>query len=397
VLKNLRSAMALGLLFLLAACAGPPGGPTDSAARVACQIVFDAGSSGTRLYLYAKRGDTWTEHAGPKTLALADPVRQIRGKVHADIDDVTTQVVAQLDRIAQAGPPDSKGQPEWAAFDWAKQCRVTDAMVLATAGMRIAEHENALQSQALWSSLQSKLQARVGPGVRVAARTLTGFEEGLFAWLAVRDGRGDSRFGIAEMGGASAQVTFPCPDCDAADDAVRLVRVQGAPLQMYSYSFLGLGQDEAPKTLGQPASCAYGIGLTQPGWQRSDCASRIALAGPTGLRDPYNFGAGGERGTQRAIPTARAAVGGWVLTGAFNYLDASAVGQCCMSQGACFEAPSSCFRALYLDKYLDQLGIPPQSPRADVSWTKGAVLCAESQCLQQAAPPRCRWSAKGCL
>lgn len=403
-----RAAVLAGVAFL-AGCAGlrtpAPGAADAGAPPVACQIVYDAGSSGTRLFVYAREGSGWREQAGPKTVALADPVRQIRGKTHADIDAVTTGVVEQLDRIRQDGPASRNGKPEWQAFDWTRHCRVTDAMVLATAGMRIAEQEDRERSRQLWTQLKSKLQARLGAEVRVQARTLTGFEEGLYAWLAAREGRLDNRFGIAEMGGASAQVSFPCPDCEAGDDAVRSVRVKDQTLRFYSYSFLGLGQDEAPKVLGVDASCRYGVALTQPGWKRSDCADRIDLTRSTDLKDPYNFGssppaadARRDRGTTRRIPTDRAAIDGWVLTGAFNFLKSDAVQQCCEQQSACFEAPTSCFRAVYLDKYLGNLGIPVTSPRADVSWTHGAVVCSESRCLEAATPaPVCRWSASGCL
>jgi hypothetical protein len=402
---KLSSARWLSLVCVLAAVAGcsslPPTPPSIAPGTVACQVVFDAGSSGTRLYLYAKNGAQWTEHPGPRTGALADPVRQIRGKTHADIDAVTSDVMAQLERIRTAGPAASNGRPEWPAFDWPSRCTVTDAMVLATAGMRIAEQEDPARSRELWSTLQRKLQERMGNGVRVSARTLTGFEEGLFAWLAVREQRPDQRFGIAEMGGASSQVTFPCPGCDPTDDAVRTVQIKGHPVQMYSYSFLGLGQDEAPKTLGMAPSCSYGAALTQAGWQRSDCAARIDVGSASGLKDPYNFQTGGagapSKGAQRLIPTRQADVSGWVLTGAFNYMDPAGVANCCERQGQCFQAPTSCFRAIYLDKYLDALSIPAQSPKADVSWTQGAVLCAESQCLKAAPPPVCRWSASGCL
>jgi hypothetical protein len=409
--KLFLTGLVAGLAFLAGCGSLPPrdAGHTGTTAtpladgRVTCQIVFDAGSSGTRLFVYARQGSAWVEHPGPKTGALADPVRQIRGKTHADVETVTRDVVAQLDRMAQPGPAGRGGQPERPAFDWSAQCQVTDAMVLATAGMRLAEYEDPAQSRRLWAGLQARLQARLGPGVRVAARTLTGFEEGLYAWLAVREGRADNRFGIAEMGGASSQVAFPCPGCDPDDDAVRTVQVKGQPVQFYSYSFLGLGQDEAPRALGQPASCAHGVGTQQSGWQPADCARRIDLMAFTGLKDPYNFGpahtsgAAASRGTARAIPTARADVAGWVLTGAFNYMREDAIGQCCLQAGACYEAPSSCFRAVYLDTYLASLGIPASSPKADVSWTHGAALCAEAQCLQAAAPPRCRWSATGCL
>lgn len=401
-----RAAAALlgAAALLLSACAGlaPPQPASPSAALAACQVVFDAGSSGTRLYLYVRQGDKWAEHSGPRTDALADPVRQIRGKRHADIEAGTTNVVNQLQRVRADGPSGPDGKREWSAFDWPARCRVTDAMVLATAGMRIAEQEDPRRSRELWASLHTKLQERLGAGVRVQARTLTGFEEGLFAWLAVREGRSDNRFGIAEMGGASAQVSFPCAQCAADEDAVRTVLVKGQPVRFYSYSFLGLGQDEAPKTLGMPDSCRWGVAVTQAGWQKSDCSQRIDLQAAAGLRDPYNFGAlsgqstSAPRGTARRIPTRQADAAHWVLTGAFNYMNADAVAQCCEREGQCFEAPSSCFRAVYLEKYLAALDIPASAQRADASWTLGAALCTSDGCLK-GPPPVCRWSSTGCL
>jgi hypothetical protein len=217
-----------------------------------------------------------------RTDALADPVRQIRGKRHADIDIVTTNGVEQLNRV------------------------------------RIAEQEDPQRSRELWSGLQRKLQQRLGASVRVQARTLTGFEEGLYAWLAVREARADSRFGIAEMGGASAKVSFPCPQCDPTDDAVRTVTVKCQPLRFYSYSFVGLGQDEAPKTLGLADSCRWGAALKRAGWQKSDCAQRIDLSVAKGLKDRYNFDllrtGNRARGTERSIPTRSADATAWVLT-----------------------------------------------------------------------------------
>ncbi|NKC13250.1 MAG: hypothetical protein GKR94_13955 [Gammaproteobacteria bacterium] len=99
-----------------------------------CQIVYDAGSSGTRLYIYEQQGDSWVEHRGPKVSALADPVREIRGKTWADADAVVAEVVGALDEVK----PD---------FDWSTQCQLDAAQVLATAGMRIAEQEDRDKSE----------------------------------------------------------------------------------------------------------------------------------------------------------------------------------------------------------------------------------------------------------
>lgn len=392
-------------VLLIAGCTTAPTGPGTAAATApACHAVFDAGSSGTRLYFYvqnAKAVGGWDELEGPKVSALADPVREIRGKKNSDLDAVTTEVAGALDLIAKDGPMTSKGKPEWQAYDWSKQCRLASVMIYATAGMRIAEQEKPEQSLALWTTVRNKLQHRVGAGVPVKARTLTGFEEGLYAWLAVRAEvsakTGADAVGIAEMGGASAQVTFPCPDCDPADDAVRTVTLDGKATRMYSYSFLGLGQDEAPKVLGQPANCAYGVGKTQPGWKKQDCADPIQISVPQGIKDPYNY-QGGTLGAYRVIPTSKAAVKDWYLTGAFFYSNDSDIPNCCLTDGKCFEAATACFRPIYLEKFLQTLQVPASSQKMDVSWTQGAVLCEAQQCLKAATPaPVCRWSGKGCL
>ena len=65
----------------------------------ACYIMYDAGSSGTRLYVYEQAGSQLIEHEGPKVAALADPVRSFRGKTPADIGAVTDEVVGALDLI----------------------------------------------------------------------------------------------------------------------------------------------------------------------------------------------------------------------------------------------------------------------------------------------------------
>ena len=40
-----------------------------------CHIIYDAGSSRTRLYIYQQTEAGWLKHRGPKTDPLADPVR----------------------------------------------------------------------------------------------------------------------------------------------------------------------------------------------------------------------------------------------------------------------------------------------------------------------------------
>jgi hypothetical protein len=370
--------------------------PVKEVNQSACYIMFDAGSSGTRLFVYENQGEQWIEHSGPKISALANPIRQIRGKNLRDIDKVTTEVTSALDDIKHEGPIGKNGKPEWGAFDWSRQCITAASIVYATAGMRIAEQDNRENSIALWLKLREKLQRKLGNSVPVIARTITGYEEGLYTWLAIRWQQSQNNFGIVEMGGASTQVTFPCSKCDAADDAVKNIIVKGKPLVIYSYSFLGLGQDEVTKAFGLPPSCAYGVGANQANWKTSDCSNQIPLTHSLGINDPYNF-ENGQKGAYRKIPTKYADVKNWYITGAFNYMDNSKIDMCCRSKGQCFDEAVSCYRAVYLKKYLQALAIPETAEKLNVSWTLGAVICAANNCLQLAKKPVCRWSAQGCL
>lgn len=365
-----------------------------------CYITYDAGSSGTRLYIYEQQGADLIEHEGPKVSALADPVREIRGKTWQDADAVTTEVAAALDDIQTDGPLD-EGKPKWQGFDWPNQCQVVSASTYATAGMRIAEYENRQRSGELWQMLAQKIQAKVGTSAIINTRTLSGYEEGLFAWLAVGDAQKndaqDSDYGIVEMGGASSQVTFSCPECNTANDAVKDVVLGDKTIRIYSYSFLGLGTDEAPKTLGFPQSCAYGVGETQKDWQPEDCASQLEIQDEQGIRDPYNFDGDG-RGTHRspAINPESNPLS-WNLTGALSYMEEDDINAYCLNKSEGFDPEFSCFRSIYLRKYLNELNVPVSSHKMNVSWTKGATICSVNNCLQKPIVPVCRWSQKGCL
>ena len=369
-----------------------------------CYVIYDAGSSGTRLYIY--EGIDLIEHKGPKLdVALADPVREIRGRRWQDADDVTTEVVSALDDMRKDGPLDESGQPKWKAFDWKTQCDIFSASVYATAGMRLAEQENRQESEKLWEMLKQKLQAKVGTSVKVNTRTLSGYEEGLYAWLAVREDEDikNNDFGIVEMGGASSQITFPCPECDATDDAVKTVLVEKNPTKeiykkIYSYSFLGLGLHEAWKNvLESHQSCEYGIGETQEGWKPEDCANQIALKNAQGIVDPKNYDGDG-LGTYRR-PYLHPQDIQWYLTGKpFTSMKKNDINQCCVDKcEECYDKEHSCFKAVYMKKYLQELNVPPSYKKMNVSWTKGAVICSIYNCLQKTVVPVCRWSQQGCL
>lgn len=362
----------------------------------ACQVIYDAGSSGTRLYIYEQTKAGWLEHEGPKVAALADPIRESRGKKFTDVKALVTDIAGALPAMLEDGPLDN-GKPSWKGFDWKNKCSIDSASVFATAGMRIAEQWQRKRSSEVWAMISVALSELLGPEVQVTARTLSGFEEGLFAWLALAEREGRRNFGIAEMGGASAQIVYPCDECDANSDSVRTIRVNGRELQLYSHSYLGLGTDEAYRSLGFPMSCRYGIGQIDVSWKSDKCADHIPLTSDDGrIYDPYNF-AKGRFGSYSTPPTANVGIDDWFLTGAFAFMRDNDIDDYCLNQNGSFDTEYGCFRAVYLRHYLDVLNLKAASTSRS-SWTLGAALCQADNCLEPAKPaPVCRWSSKGCL
>ncbi len=94
------------------------------------------------------------------------------------------EIVASLSDMRRDGPVNEDGKPTWPAFDWREKCDIEAVSVFATAGMRLAEQQDGVGSKMLWDMLNEKLSAVVD--MEVTTRTLSGYEEGLFAWLAKR-------------------------------------------------------------------------------------------------------------------------------------------------------------------------------------------------------------------
>jgi hypothetical protein len=198
------------------------------------------------------------------------------------------------------------------------------------------------------------------------------------------------------MGGASSQITFPCPSCDPINSAVQTIILADNPIQIYSYSFLGLGQNQAHKSLGLPLSCAYGIGTRKQKWEEKQCANDIPIQKKQGIYAPYNYN-NQDLGTYNFLPSQQKNLSKWYLTGTFKYMNKNDINNCCSQKGKCYQKESSCFRAVYLKKYLQTLNVPATSEKMDVSWTKGAVVCEADGCLSKENRSTCRWLSEGCL
>ena len=351
-------------VFLMTGCV-TVGHPEQSMRdKSSCHIIYDAGSSGTRLYVYEWTADGWLKHGGATSPALADPVRSIYGNTPEDIPAVVDQVVASLVAIQQAGPADRYGKQAWAAFDWRVQCEVETVSVLATAGMRMAEAQNPAASELLWNLLNQEIRKKVG--MPVISRSIPGFEEGLYAWIAEHELQGDTDFGIVEMGGGSLQVSFPCQPCKTS----RQVLIEDQMVPMYSYAFSGWGQDELLDRLGSLPACEKGAGKKDPDWQETDCS--------VGFSSFRQF-ASEPRSNMEIADIAQ-----WYVGGAFQYMKDDDIERYCQEDyDSDYQPESACFRAVYQRNVLDSLGLEMRTAIADFEWTLGAVICTATRCLER--------------
>ena len=349
-------------LVLAAACTTPQEKvqPGDNVSD--CHIIYDAGSSATRLFVYQETATGWLKHKGPETDPLSDPIRRNRGKSLSDVNVVIANVLIALDDIRRDGPPDRNGETQWFAFDWRSQCNIQSAAVYATAGMRLAERQDARNSGLLWKRLNERLGEKLG--MNVTTRTLSEYEEGLYAWLALREIKSDGDFGVAEMGGVSLQVTFPCPSCDN----VRQVRVKDEIMPVFSHSFIGWGQDEAWKKYRNINACSRGAALKISDWRVDDCEAVLEFADTAA-------------DVKRVIENSEGFH--WYLSSAFSYMQTTDIDNYCrkgVNDG--FQPESSCFRAVYLSSVLNTLALTDNSELTDVNWTLGAVACTATRCLE---------------
>jgi len=350
-------------LVLTAACTTPleKMQPVDDVSD--CHIIYDAGSSATRLFIYQETATGWLKHKGPQTDSLADPIRKNRGKSLSDVNVVIANVLIALDDMRRDGQPDRNGEPQWLAFDWRSYCSIKSAAVYATAGMRLAEKQDPSNSGLLWKRLNESLSKKLG--MNVSTRTLSEYEEGLYAWLALRELKPDGDFGVAEMGGVSLQVTFPCPLCESA----RQVRVKGEVMPVFSHSFIGWGQDEAWRKYRNIKACARGAALKNSNWRVDDCAV-VMVEFAEAAAD-----------VKRMVENSDGFH--WYLSSAFRYMRNSDIENFCrrgINDG--FQPESSCFRAVYLAGVLNTLALTENSEPTDVNWTLGAVVCTATRCLE---------------
>merc|ERR1719362_65937 len=210
-------------------------------------LVFDAGSSGTRVHIFNVRSFSRGKHVPEMDLAVRDVQ--------------TMKIKPGLSQFARHGDEQGAAEKIRTLLAFARKLvprvrrSATPILFKATAGLRAVKRE---QADAVMSRIRKEL-AESGFAFREGwAGIIEGKEEAGLAWVAANylggsfgKGRRTQSVGIIEMGGGSTQVAFEVTKSEPLDhnDEFVFVTGQGRRYRVYAHSYLGYGQDYAQAKL----------------------------------------------------------------------------------------------------------------------------------------------------
>ncbi|KAJ0988552.1 hypothetical protein J5N97_006908 [Dioscorea zingiberensis] len=211
--------------------------PRSTPSQLRFGIVIDGGSSGSRIHVYGWRiGEGMTREVD---FAESGEMKVNPGlSTYAREPERAGESLVELVEFGKGRVP---------RHLWGE----TEVRLMATAGLRMVE------SEARERILESCRRVLRASGFRFRddwASVIPGTDEGIYAWVAANYALGtlggDPRetTGIIELGGASAQVTFvsrePLPR-----EFSHPLNFGGSTYNLYSHSFLHLGQNVAHESL----------------------------------------------------------------------------------------------------------------------------------------------------
>ena len=229
---------AIALFCLLVGCSQNP--PAPQAATPPYMVVLDAGSSGTRVYVYEIQTPKNHQdvpviiHKGsckspdPRCTSVdfnsAQGIHALAGQEQKNMDAYLAPAIA----YAKASIP-----PHFISD--------TQILLMATAGLR---NSTIKTQEELISQTQKSLKKTFQ---HAQASIISGFSEGVYAWLDLNlslkslGKPWQETYGIIEMGGASQQITFATNNQSNSFP----IQILGSRYQLYSYSYNQLGANQA--------------------------------------------------------------------------------------------------------------------------------------------------------
>ncbi|KAM0323437.1 hypothetical protein ACHAQA_008716 [Verticillium albo-atrum] len=224
-------------------------------------IIFDAGSSGTRLYVYK-----WKDHAKAIEGISAEELRRLPKIKLETSEKIHPGVSSFADKPEDIGPEHLKSLVELALDEVpASKVSETPVYLMATAGMRLLpKHKQQELLQSMCTYLREHTHFSL-PDCNTNIQVISGETEGLYGWLATnyllggfddpknhQHGGGHHTYGFLDMGGASAQIAFAPNTTEAEKHSndlklVRLRTMDGSVSEhkVFTATWLGYGANQA--------------------------------------------------------------------------------------------------------------------------------------------------------
>lgn len=185
-----------------------------------CYAIVDAGSSGSRFYIYSENFQAlWSKKITPGLSQISPD---------------------KVEEYLQNLVPKS-------------QLLQMPTYFYGTAGMRLISEDEQARRYAAVKQWFLNFPAWDVKDIR----TILGKEEGFFAWLAANLNQNQLK-GVLEVGGASYQVNIPLTEQEAQnlspEDVVQFSN-HGQPVYVWSKSYLGLGINEVEKKMASEPTC----------------------------------------------------------------------------------------------------------------------------------------------
>ena len=202
--------------------------------------VIDAGSSGSRIYVYQWPKRNFKSLPIPITEVYKSPVinKKIKPGISAFVDN-PTGAGPSLNPLLTAAK---------AAIPAAVDLKTVPIYLGATAGMRVLAPE---KSNLIFDSIRSTLKSSGFHFKDKWARIISGEEEGTYGWIAanylkntLNTGDSEKTYGALDLGGASTQISFTPIESILAN--MFPVHISSkVDYQIYTHSFLYYGVNEA--------------------------------------------------------------------------------------------------------------------------------------------------------
>lgn len=265
--RNLISICILSTTAMFLAACNSGGSSTTN--NTSYQMVVDAGSSGSRVYVYQVNSGTSLpsitdifESSNKTGLATFKNNPESAGSV--GIQPLLDSAISFMNTTYGIPP---------------QQIR---ASVMGTAGMRL------ISEPAQTAIYQYVTNTIVNDGLILGdVGTITGQDEGLYSWADVNYLQNNfngaqTTNGIVEVGGASAQVAYSTSSVSSSN--IVSTTINGQTYNVYAISYLGLGQDQAvasmqalnPSTKGQCYPTGYTSASITGAFNFSGCTSNYA-------------------------------------------------------------------------------------------------------------------------